>query len=198
MPSPKDDPGAAPNETGGADRAGAEAAGGASIEKVRDLLFGGQLREFDRRFARLEDRIVKDHNDLKDDLKTRFSALEQFVKKEAESLADRIKAEHADRLEAQSGASRELKENVKSFEKRTAALDEQLAKSQRELRQQILEQGQRASDDIRKRADEVLKALAREAQELRAVKTDRTTLAALLTEMAMRLTDEPGADDGNG
>ena len=45
----------------------------------------------------------------------------------------------------------------------------------------------------------MLAALARETETLRADKTDRATLASLLTEMAMRLTDElriPGAEDG--
>ena len=30
---------------------------GASIDKVRDILFGNQMREFERRFARLEERL---------------------------------------------------------------------------------------------------------------------------------------------
>ena len=78
-------------------------------------------------------------------------------------------------------------------------LDEQLSRSQRDLREQILDQHRRLSDDIRQRVDEVLAALARETETLRADKTDRATLASLLTEMAMRLTDElriPGAEDG--
>ena len=50
--------------------------------------------------------------------------------------------------------------------------------------------GGRLSDDLRSKVDEVLAALAREAQQLRSDKTDRTALASLLTEMAMRLTNE--------
>jgi hypothetical protein len=38
--------------------------------------------------------------------------------------------------------------------------------------------------------EDVLGRLAREAQELRSDKTDRKALAALLTEMAMRLSGE--------
>ena len=37
----------------------ADASGG-SIDKVRDLLFGSQLRELDRRFARLDERLARE------------------------------------------------------------------------------------------------------------------------------------------
>jgi hypothetical protein len=96
-----------------------------------------------------------------------------------ESLADRLKADHDERVESDASLGR-----------RITTLDDQAAKGQRELRQQILEQHQRLSDDIRKKMDEVLAALAHEAQTLRSDKADRATLAGLLTEMAMRLTND--------
>jgi exonuclease VII large subunit len=181
MISSTGDPSAAASDTGrsnGGERAG-DPTGAASIDKVRDILFGNQVREFERRFARLEERIIKETNDLKDDVRNRVEALEQYTKREMESLADRLRADHDERVESDASLGR-----------RITGLDEQTAKSQRELRQQILEQHQRLSDDIRKKMDEVLAALAHEAQTLRSDKADRATLAALLTEMAMRLTND--------
>jgi len=173
MISSTGDPSAAASHTG------AEPAAAASIDKVRDILFGNQVREFERRFARLEERIIKETIDLKEDVKNRVEALELYTKREMESLMDRLRAEHDERVESDASLGR-----------RITTLDEQTAKSQRELRQQILEQHQRLSDDIRKKMDEVLAALAHEAQTLRSDKADRATLAALLTEMAMRLTND--------
>ena len=34
-----------------------DGASGGSVDKIRDILFGAQMREYDRRFARLEDRL---------------------------------------------------------------------------------------------------------------------------------------------
>jgi DNA repair exonuclease SbcCD ATPase subunit len=205
MISSTDDPSATANQAGrpnGGDRAAtpapAEPSSAASIDKVRDILFGNQVREIDRRFARLEERILKETGDLKADVWNRVAALEDFTKPELESLADHVKAEHDDRVESDAGLSREIKESAASLQRRIAALDEQLAKSQRELRQQILEQHQRLSDDIRKKMDEVLASLAQEAQTLRNDKADRATLAALLTEMAMRLTNDFPIPDAEG
>jgi hypothetical protein len=171
--------------------------GGASIDKVRDILFGSHLREFERRFARLEERLVKETNDLKEDVRSRLEALETFARKETASLADQIRSEHDARVESDNSGARELSESARSFERRMTTLDEQLTRNHRDLREQMLEQHQRLSDDIRKKVDDVLAALARESHELRSDKADRATLASLLTEMAMRLTDDfriPGAE----
>lgn len=195
---------ATPAATGTADsgRPAAEVAGAANLDKVRDILFGVQMREFERRFARLEDRLVKETNDLKDDVKKRLEALESYARQESEALASQIKAEQNSRGEAHRDLSRELNETAKAFERRTSALDEQLAKGQRESRQQLLEQYQRLSEEIRTKMDDVLATLAREAHELRTDKTDRAVLASLLSEMALRLTNGltiPGAEElGNG
>jgi hypothetical protein len=170
---------------------------GASLEKVRDILFGVQMREYDKKFARLEERLSRETADLKDDLRKRLAALEQFVKKETEMLGDRLKTEHAERQEATKEVSREIRDASKAFEKKTSQLDELLAKGLRDLRQQLLEQHQRLSEDLAQKTGEVLAKLSSESREIRAEKTDRATLASLLTEMAMRLTDElklPKAD----
>jgi hypothetical protein len=173
--------------------------GSGNIEKVRDILFGGQMRDTERRFARLEERLAQETAELKDDVRKRLAALEQFVKQETESLAERIKSEHDDRSDAEKDLSREARENAKAFEKKTGMLDDQIGRVQRELRQQILELHQQMTDDLRQKVDEVLARLTQESTDLRNDKTDRATLASLLTEMAMRLNNElsiPGIDKG--
>jgi hypothetical protein len=163
---------------------------GASLEKVRDILFGVQMREYDKKFTRLEERLSRETADLKEDVRKRLGALEQFVKKETEMLADRLKTEHGERQEATKEVSREIRDAAKAFEKKTSQIDDQLAKGLRELRQQLLEQHQRLSEDLAQKTSEVLAKLSSESREIRTEKADRAVLASLLTEMAMRLTDE--------
>jgi seryl-tRNA synthetase len=173
-----------------------EAADG-NIDKVRDILFGGQMRDYERRFARLEERLVQETAELKDEVRKRLAALDEFIRKEAESLADRIKTEQEERSDATKDLAREQREAAKALEKKAGQLDDALGRAQRELRQQILDLHQRMTDDLRQKTDDVLSRISREAGELRADKADRATLAALLTEMAMRLNNEltiPGFD----
>jgi hypothetical protein len=77
---PATDPGPSPEE------------GAGNIDKVRDILFSGQMRDTERRFAWLEERSRRTGRAQR--RRAQAATARQFVKKEAESLADRIKAEH--------------------------------------------------------------------------------------------------------
>ena len=38
---------------------GNEAPEGANVDKIRDILFGSQMRDYEKRFVRLEDNVTK-------------------------------------------------------------------------------------------------------------------------------------------
>jgi molybdopterin converting factor small subunit len=166
---------------------GADGAAGGSLDKVRDLLFGGQMRDYDRKFARLEERLGKETAELREEVRRRLSTLESYMKAEVESLSERLRAEQDGRAGADKDLGRELRDSAQQFDQKISQLDDLVARNQRDLRQQLHAQHQELVDDIRQRVEEVLGRLAHEAQELRSDKTDRRALAALLTEMAMRL-----------
>ena len=168
----------------------ADAAGGGNLEKIRDILFGAQVHDFEKRFARLEERLLKETADARADTKKRFESLESFIRKEVESLADRLKAEQGDRAESVKEIGRELREATKALEKRLVAQDESATKGQRELRQQILDQSKSLTEEIRNRNRETTTTLSRELTELRSEKTDRAALAGFLTDVAVRLTND--------
>ena len=84
----------------------------------------------------------------------------------------------------------EVRKSAAELDRRISALDEQSTKADRELREQLSEQGRRMSEDLRNKSEEIWAALSKAVQELRSDKTDRSALAALLTEVAMRLNDE--------
>ena len=179
-----------------------EGTGGGNIDKVRDLLFGGQMRDYDRKFARLEERLVKETGELRDEVRKRLAGLEAYMKTEVESLSERLRVEQDARSSGVKDLGRELRETAQQVEQRISQLDEVVARGHRDLRQQLHTQHQELGDDIRQRVEDVLARLAREAHELRTDKADRSALASLLTEMAMRLTGElraPAAEgDGRG
>jgi len=178
----------------------AMAAGGtdaASVEKIRDILFGPQMRDHERKVLRLEEKLLKETADLKEDVRKSLAASDAFVKKELEALSSRLKAEQEERKDAVKSLAQELKELNQTLQQKTSKLDERLATSERELREQMLDQYRNLSEEIRQKSQEAAEALAREAGDLRFEKTDRTALAALFTEVGLRLRDEwklPGAE----
>jgi hypothetical protein len=99
----------------------AESAAGGNLEKVRDLLFGGQMRDYDRKFARLEERLAKETTELREDVKKRIAALETYMKAEIASLSDRLRAEQDARGAATKDLGRELRDTAHSSSRRRAA-----------------------------------------------------------------------------
>jgi hypothetical protein len=103
-----------------------------NLDKIRDLLFGDQVRESERRLSRLEERLVKGYTELKEDTRRRLESLDLFVKTEIEAFAERLKAEQSARDESLGDLSQALRETVKNFDKRASQFDEQTGKAQRD------------------------------------------------------------------
>jgi hypothetical protein len=169
---------------------------GANVDKIRDILFGSQMRDYEKRFVRLEERLTRDAEALRDELKKRFDALEAFVRQEAESLGQRLKSEKGERVEALKELTREVRDSDKALEKKLAQVDDAVAKGTSELRTRILEQSKNLSAEIGDKHRELSTALDREVQALRADKTDREALADLFTELALRLKKEFSLPEG--
>ena len=163
---------------------------GQNVDKIRDILFGSQMRDYEKRFSRLEERMVKASEALRDEVKKRFDTLEAYVGQELEALGQRLKTEKAERGEALKDLTRETRDSSKAQEKRMSQLDEQLSEAQTELRARLLEQSKVLTGAIQKSRTEVESALEREAETLRTEKTDRAMLADLFSELSLRLKDE--------
>lgn len=161
-----------------------------SLDKIRDILFGTQVREYDKRFSRLEERLLRECTELREDTKKRMDSLEVYIRQEVESLTEVVKKQQVNRDEVLKELTQEHKHQVEILEKKLLDLDEQATKATKDLRQQILEQSKNVNEDIGKKYAEILATVERETQEIRNDKANRITLAALFAELAMRLRSE--------
>ena len=158
-----------------------------NLEKIRDILVGSQMREVEKRFARLEERLIKLSSDLRDDLNKSLASLETFVKKEIESLNDRFLTESNERRGAMKTLSLELKALSDFSWQKLNQLDEH---------RQLLDQSKAFSEEIRQKHHELTEVVERAVQDLHANKTDRSSLAALFNEFANRLNTESRRSEG--
>lgn len=161
-----------------------------NIDKIREIIFGGHMRDYDRRFSRVEEQLVKESLELREDTRKRFEALEAFVKAELAALTDRLQAEQRTRDDAVSALWRGVHESSQALSTKLGEAQEQTARVHSELRQQILSQSKDLNDEMRRRQDDVTALIQREVADLNHGKTDRSSLATLLTEMAMRLNND--------
>ena len=161
-----------------------------NVDKIRDILFGSQMRDYDKKFAKLEERLLKESADLREDLKRRFDSLESFMKSEVVMLSDAQKAERGARDEALKGLGEKMGETAKAFDRRAAQTEEQSGKAQRDLRQLILDETKRLAEEIAQKHSSVAADLGRESQELRGLMTDKHALSDLFAELSLRLKNE--------
>lgn len=162
----------------------------ANIDKIRDILFGTNMREYEARFLRLEAAVAKETSDLRESMRRRFETLESHLKKEIESLHARVKAERDERAEGLSQRARELKETADGLDRKIRDLEDHTAAAESAIRQEIMNQSHNLSEDLRVMQTEITTLLEKRFQDLNRGKTDRATLSTLLTEIAMRLNDE--------
>lgn len=158
-----------------------------NVDKIREIIFGGHMRDYDQRFLRLEARLVKDGADLREETKRRFDVLEMFIKREFEALAERLQIEQRHREEQVQGLSRSLTETGQALEGKLGQLDEHSARAQRDLRQQMLDQSRSLSEEIHQKHAEMSTAVEREVANLNQDKPSRSHLASMFSELAARL-----------
>ena len=161
-----------------------------NVDKIRDILFGAQMRDYDRRFSGLEERLLQEAAALREEVAQRLGATEQFVRGELDALTARLSAEQRDRTQAVRETTDALTNVNRELSERIAALAEQTAQHHRELRQAMSEQQRALTDEGSRRHQELTAAMRREGNDLRNAKIDRTALAGMFAELAHRLSNE--------
>jgi DNA repair exonuclease SbcCD ATPase subunit len=159
-----------------------------SLDQVRDILFGGQMRMVDTRLRGLEERISLEHATLRNDLSRKIGELEEASKKEFAAQAERLSAERTKRADDLKALSAELREALKALERRHIKFEEATSQADAEVRDQLMKHSAAFSAELARTAERLTSELDRAASSLRADKVDTTTLAGTLTEMAARLT----------
>lgn len=179
-----------PAQSSSNDDVGASNAEVGNVDKIREIIFGGQMRDYDKRFARLEERLLKESAELREGSRRSIEALETFVKSEFAALANRLQTEQQSREGSVQGLSRELQEAIKSVDSKLTQFQNQTTDTQRDMRQLLLDQSKSLNEEIRRKHDDVSATLERELAELNNQKTDRASLSALFTELALRLNND--------
>jgi len=119
-----------------------------SIDDVREILFGEARRELERRVSRLQSRLTAHCEDLAKIEQQRTTTLEAHVAGELAVLRGRIDTDAAEAREAVRALVRDQREAMQRVEERVAKIEEAVLGSQRELRQQMLEQSRSFFDEL--------------------------------------------------
>ena len=162
-----------------------------SLDKVRDILFGGQMRAVESRLQGLEERLMREQAGMRSDFNKQLADVDASAKRDAQVLGERLAAERAKRTEELKSLSSELKELLRSLEKRHVKLEELTGLADAEIRDHILQQSRATSAEIERLSQRISTDLDREVTTLRTTKADVSALVGVFTDMATRLGGEP-------
>lgn len=161
-----------------------------NIEKIRDILFGVQVRDFEQKFAQLEEKFGAELGEVRGDIEKRLDKLEKTLAKDLETLKGRVDDEPFLRDDAIKNATVDIGKAAEDIDKRLSALDEKYTEGENEMRAQILQQSIMLMDALHKKESELISTIEQETQGLTDGKADRTAISELFAEMAYRLSDE--------
>jgi uncharacterized protein YaaN involved in tellurite resistance len=178
--------------------------GAGNVDKIRDILFGHHMRDYESRFKRLEENLVRESAEIREMTRQRLDALEEYIKKEFESQTHRLRSEREERTANVQQQERDLRELSQNLSRRLTEANDLAAETSRSIREEILSRSTNLLNELQAKHQEAGAALDRHVADLKDAKADRATIAELLSEMAMRLKGDfklpaPGeSDNRNG
>jgi gas vesicle protein len=166
------------------------------VDQIRNILFGGQMRDYDQRFAGLEQHLAQQGEELRQEILERAAALTDQGSKGFDALSAQLKAEKAERVELGRELAREIKELSKTVDRGLAQLQDHAERLHKELLKHVAEQTKALREEARAASDELAALVEREVAALQGEKADRQMLGDVLAEMAARL--KGGERDAKG
>jgi exonuclease VII large subunit len=165
----------------------ADAGADRNVDQIRDILFGGQMRDYERRFQELNQRFEAELARMRDAQDKRLAQIDKRIDDQLDKLGKLLRQEIQDRNSAVDDLESRLQQAARTarseVNKALEALGQELANGDERHRAALadLEAG------IAARVGETETAMSRGNEELRAEKVGRDDMAALLTEFALRL-----------
>ena len=153
-----------------------------SLETVRDILFGAQVKQANERDQQLEKLINTRADSLQKSLDNQMKSVDNTIQKLQERLAK----------EAEQTAAK-VEQRFKQIEESIKSLDNTTKASQQEMYDELVAEREALEQNAKNWNEDLAKELENVHEQLKDSKTDRLTLANLLTDMAASLIADPPA-----
>jgi len=161
-----------------------------NVEQIREILFGGQMRDYEKRFEAIEKRLAQSIDRATASLDAKLEKLSNTVQSEVEKINDQMSAERKERASEGKDARAEFQDLRNQMDSSFVELETQLATEIKELRNALLDQQDALGAEIKAARDTASEDLKHETAQLTDSKVARKEMAALLSDIASRLTDE--------
>lgn len=193
------------NGVGGRHAAALAASDGSpdSLDRVRDILFGNQQRDTERRLGDLEEQIQADMETMRDDIVSRVESAVEALDGRISDLSERLDdglSKGRDELReldrSHTDAMRKLdsdhSDKMDAISTKLKAADAASVERDAELKSLLTDESAALREELAAVQAELTEALETATANLTDVKADREALADLFTDAAARLSESTG------
>ncbi|MBN2806696.1 MAG: hypothetical protein JXR22_08555 [Prolixibacteraceae bacterium] len=156
-----------------------------SIGKIRDILFGNNISEIDKRFNSVEQNLQEMITAMKDEIQKKLHSFDDYFKSEISSVLDQLKKEQASRNQAVEKLGKELEKLNQALE----AGSDEMKSNIRDVRAKMMDHYKENAESISTLDKELKKLISREVNQLTDSKVDRKALAVMLSDVALKLSE---------
>ena len=161
-----------------------------NVDKIRDILFGNQIREFDDKFSQLEQRMSAEIAGLRQENALQIDSLKTFVESEIEILTSKLAGEEKSRINELDNLESELKKVGRQMDEKISDVGASLDAQSRDINQKLLKQSQDFNAEVTNQTDITRKRMDDYKRELTNSKVDRSVLAEMLNTLALQINAE--------
>ncbi len=153
-----------------------------NLDMVRNILFGEQARENDKRLANLERFVKVWTHSVRDEMRKNFDSLSHEIQLLQDLLAEETRARLGDTAIAR-----------KHFEQTSKTLDslhKQVDTNAEHAQQRLEQETRQLAQQVEQQREDLLAQLKQASEQLRHDKLDRQAMANLLTHVSLQLAGE--------
>ena len=168
-----------------------------SLEAVRDILFGAQMRSVETRLQAMEERLLREQAQLRADLTRKIDDLDSRSRDEFKAANDRMSADRARGSEEARALGAEFAQAHRELEQRHLRLQEATSLADAEIRDQLLMHASATSTEFARTREALTADMTAKHTDLMTKKTDRVALARMLSDVARALGDSGSHTDAD-
>lgn len=157
------------------------------IDKVRDILFGKYVADFEHRFAELESRLEADVDALKQRLVEKIESMDDAVNQSISNLDKQLAGEKKARDSELTSLQSMLTKAEKTLKHSINVMEDQANQDLSAIRKSIEESQLQLMDQMQAAQKEMTVLIENQKRQLEDDKVGRQSLALMLDEVALRL-----------
>ena len=158
-----------------------------NVEKIRDILFGAKLREYDSSLEKLESILSRLQQEIANRLEQTKNSLNQEIRASIELLEQKIKSVSSNLQEEETELKTQIEYSNNKLSESVKSLDGLAYNQTTSLKEEASETSKHLQQDIATLKQEILQELEKQFTNVQDIKASRYDLSEILMELSLRL-----------